>query len=171
MYKTIAAILLGFVISLPVMANEDCFLCGERGWSLSGGAGVDLNGDYSAVTISGNWLPTKRSLGTGIIMPLQFGHYDYGAEGSGERVSVAVIPVLTYHGFYAGMGLSIGNTTPNLGTVWNFASCGGWRHTFENDILIRFDACHESHAARAGLEEDKPNGGITVVGFQVGVRF
>ena len=154
------------------MADEDkwSLFGGENEWSLSGGPSIDVNGDYSAVTVFGNWLPKKRSLGTGIMIPLQFGYYDYN-EGSGERVSVGVIPVLTYRGFFAGMGLSLGNTTPNLGTVWNFASCGGYQHTFENDMLVRADVCHESHGARMGLEEDKANGGITTVGFQVGVRF
>ena len=117
MYRTIAAILLGFVISLPVMADEDCFLCGERGWSLGGGAGADVNGDYNAVTVSGNWLPIKRSLGTGVIVYGELGQYDYGRDGSGNAVTVGAEPVLTYRGFYTGAGLSLGNTTPNLGTV------------------------------------------------------
>jgi len=171
MYKTIAAILLGFVISLPVMADEWSLFGGENEWSLGGGAGVDVNGDYNAVTVSGNWLPKKRSLGTGVIVYGELGHYDYDKDGSGSAVTVGVEPVLTYRGFYAGTGLSLGNTTPNLGTVWNFASCGGYQHTFENNMLVRADVCHESHAARMGLEEDKPNGGITTVGFQIGVRF
>lgn len=171
MYKTIGAILLGFIISLPVMADEDWSLFGgENKWSLSGGAGMDINGDYSAVTVSGNWLPKKRSLGTGVITSLQLGYYDYD-EGNGERVAVAVIPVLTYRGFYAGMGVSLGNTTPNLGTGWNFASAGGYRHTFENNMFIDLSIAHESHGARMGIEEDKANGGVTMVVGQVGVRF
>ena len=170
MYKTVAAILLGFVISLPVMADEWSLFGGENEWSLGGGAAVDVNGDYYSATVAGNWLPKKRSLGTGVITSIQLGRYDYD-EGSGNRVAVAVVPVLTYRGFYAGMGVSLGNTTPNLGTAWNFASAGGYQHNFDNGMFARVEVTHESHGARMGIEEDKANGGVTQFGGQVGWRF
>ncbi len=175
MYKLIfaaALVVSGLLIWNSAQAEEsnDCFLCGEREWSVGGGAGADINGDYNAIIVSGNWLPIKRSLGTGVITSLQLGQYDYD-EGSGQRVAVAAVPVLTYHGFYAGMGVSLGNTTPYLGTVWNFASVGGYRHTFDNGMFVDFSLTHESHAARAGVEKDKPNGGVTMVVGQWGVRF
>lgn len=173
MYKIIAAILLSLSLT-PTLANEAedkwSLFGGENEWSVGGGAGMDINGNYSAVTVTGNWLPKKRSLGTGVITSLQLGHYDYD-EGSGERVAIAAIPVLTYRGFYIGMGVSLGNTTPNLGTVWNFASAGGYRHTFENGMFALVEVSHESHGARMGIEEDKANGGTTMVGFQMGIRF
>ena len=173
MYKIIAAIILSLSLT-PVLANEVeedkwSLFGGENKWSLSGGAGMDISGDYSAITIQGNWLPEKRGLGVGVMTPLQLGHYDYGVHGSGERVSIAAVPVLTYHGFYIGMGVSIGNTTPNLGTAWNFRSSGGYIHTFKNGVSINGGIDHDSHGSRMGIEEDKANGGTTMVMFQVGI--
>lgn len=171
MHKIIALLLM-LSVTVPVIAEEDkwCLFCGENDWSLSGGAGVDINGDYRAVTLSGNWLPQKRSLGTGVIVYGELGQYDY-REDSGGAITIGVEPVLTYRGFYVGAGLGLGNTTPNLGTVWNFSTVGGYRHTFENDMFVDVNVRHRSHAARAGIEEGKNNGGVTLVNFQVGVRF
>jgi len=181
MYKIIALI---FALSFTVSGfaqetnNEfgwDCLLCGERAWSLGAGVGADLNGDYGAITISGDWLPTAEGFGTGVNTYLEAGQYRYDGQ-TGSAVTIGAEPVLVWNSnrygtFRIGMGLSLGNTTPNLGTIWNFSSFGGWRKDISEDWYIDASIRHRSHAARLGLQDDKANGGVTLLNFEVGVRF
>ena len=182
MYKIIAAILLIAASTSFTHAEEsnnefgwDCLLCGEREWSLGGAAGMDINGDYGAVTLSGNWLPTAKGFGTGVNTYLEFGQYDYDGD-TGSAVTIGAEPVLVYNtskygSFRVGAGLSLGNTTPNLGTVWNFSTFGGWRKDINENWYADVSVRHRSHAARAGIEEGKNNGGVTLVNFELGVTF
>ena len=106
-----------------------------RDWRTGVAIGADPNGDYAAVTVTRNWFPTHRDLSWGVRTYGELGRFDYDGD-SGNAVTVAVEPVVTWRGCYAGMGPSLGNTTPHLGTVWNISATGGCDIELSNGIRL-----------------------------------
>ena len=131
-----------------------------RQWRTGVAIGADPNGEYAAATLTRNWFPIRRDLSWGVRTYAELGRYNYDGD-SGNAVTVAVEPVVTWKGCYAGMGPSLGNTTPNLGTVWNFSITGGCDFDVGNGMRIGAFGNHRSHASRLGIDEDKENGGVT----------
>ena len=131
-----------------------------RQWRTGVAIGADPNGDYAAVTVTRNWFPTHRNLSWGVRTYGELGAYDYDGD-RGNAVTFGVEPVVTWRGCYAGIGPSLGNTTPNLGTVWNFSMTGGCDFDVGNGMSIGAFANHRSHASRLGIDGDKENGGVT----------
>jgi len=152
--------ILGVMVAFPAHSET------LREWRTGVAVGADPNGDYSAITITRNWFPVHRDFSWGVRTYGELGLYDYDGD-SGTAVTVAIEPVATWRGCYAGIGPSIGNTTPNLGTVWNFSMTGGCDFTLSNGIRLGGFMNHRSHAARSGLEEDKENGGVTTLNVQL----
>lgn len=136
-----------------------------REWRTGVAIGADPNGDYAAVTVTRNWFPIHHDLSWGVRTYSELGRYDYDGD-SGTAITVAVEPVVTWHGCYAGMGPSLGNTTPHLGTVWNFSMTGGCGFEVSNGMRIGAFVNHRSHASRLGIAEDKENGGVTTINLQ-----
>ena len=133
-----------------------------RQWRTGVAIGADPNGEYAAATLTRSWFPVHRELNWGVRTYLELGQYNYDGD-SGTAVTVAIEPVLTWRGCYAGIGPSIGNTTPNLGTVWNFSMTGGCDFEIRNGRKVGLFINHRSHASRLGLDEDKENGGVTTL--------
>lgn len=163
-----SVLLIVMIASPPAWAEGSLF--DNHDWWVGTGPGIDTNGDYVAAIISGGLFPRTRELSYGFRSYLEAGRYNY-REGSGNAITIGLEPIITWRGFYIGTGLSLGNTTPNLGTIWNFSGTGGYRFKINNSWSGDCSATHRSHAARAGLESDKANGGVTIVGCQGIFRF
>jgi hypothetical protein len=131
-----------------------------RQWRTGVAMGADPNGEYAAATLTRNWFPVRRDLSWGVRTYGELGAYDYDGD-RGNAVTLGVEPVLTWRGCYAGMGMSIGNTTPRLGTVANFSSTGGCDFELNNGMSLGAFVNHRSHGSRLGIAEDKENGGVT----------
>ena len=146
----------------------------DRKWSLGTAVGADINGDFSAVTFSGRWLPKTPNLDWGVVSYLQVGPYGY-REGSGTSAALGIEPVITKAWgpvrVGAGMGLAVNNTTPNLGTPINFSSLGFVSYDIDERWAVSVTLRHLSHGARLGIAKDKPNGGTTVISGQAVLRF
>jgi len=159
-----SVLLIVMIASPPAWAEGSLF--DNHKWQTGMAIGADPNGDYTAVTITRNWFPTHRELSWGVRTYVELGRYDYDGD-SGNAVTVAVEPVVTWKGCYTGIGPSLGNTTPNLGTVWNFSITGGCDFEVGNGVRIGAFANHRSHASRLGIDEDKENGGVTTINLQL----
>lgn len=157
--SAVAAFVVVFLLAAPAQADT------IRQWKTGIALGADPNGDYAAATLTRNWFPIHRDLNWGVRTYLELGRYDYDGD-SGNAIAVAVEPVLTWRGCYAGMGMALGNTTPNLGTVWNFSSSGGCDFEINNGMKLGAFVNHRSHGARLGIAEDKENGGVTTINLQ-----
>lgn len=155
--------ILATLLSLAIMPAA---FATERSWATGIAVGADPNGEYAAVTVTRNWFPIHRDLNWGVRTYAELGRYDYDGD-SGAAVTVAVEPVVTWRGCYAGIGPSIGNTTPRLGTVWNFSSSGGCDFNLNNGWKLGGFINHRSHGSRLGIEEDKENGGVTTLNVQL----
>jgi hypothetical protein len=158
-----SVLLLVMLFTTPAWADEGLF--DNHDWWVGAGPGADINGDYVAAIISGGLFPRTRDLSYGFRSYLEAGRYNY-REGSGNAVTIGLEPIITWRGFYFGAGLSLGNTTPNLGTVWNFSGTGGYRFKITEKWSGDCSATHRSHASRLGIASDKANGGVTVVNCQ-----
>lgn len=156
--------ILATLLSLAIMPVA--FADTLRDWQTGVAVGADPNGDYAAVTVTRNWFPVHRDLSWGVRTYAELGRFDYDGD-SGTAVAIAIEPVVTWRGFYAGIGPRLGNTTPNLGTVINFSMTGGYDHEFNGGWRVGGFINHASHCARCGFAEDKENGGVTTVNLQI----
>lgn len=163
-------ILAMLLLVAPFAASADGGLFDNHDWWTGASVGADINGDYAAVTITRGLFSKSTNLDVGIQGYAELGGYNYD-EGSGVSATIGIEPVLTWKNFYVGLGLSLGNTTPNLGTVWNFSSVGGYRYKINDSWSVDAALRHRSHAARAGIEKDKANGGVTIVNLQAVFTF
>jgi hypothetical protein len=154
MKYVILAILL---IAAPLAAAEN-----PHQWRTGLAIGADPNGEYAAATLTRSWVPVHRDLNWGVRTYAELGRYDYDGD-TGTAITVAVEPVVTWRGCYAGIGPSLGNTTPRLGTVWNISSTVGCDFALDNGRKLGLFLNHRSHASRLGIEEDKENGGVTTL--------
>ncbi len=164
-------ILAMLLLVAPLASSSEDGLFDNRDWWTGASVGVDINGDYVATTLSAGLFPRTTTLSWGVQSYLEAGRYYYGDKGTGNSFTVGIEPVLTWKNFYFGLGLSLGNTTPNLGTVWNFSSVGGYRYKINDSWTVDASIRHRSHAARIGIEDDKPNRGVTLVNLQAVFRF
>ena len=158
--QLVTIFVLGTMVAFPAQSDT------LRDWRTGVAVGADPNGDYAAVTIARNWFPVHRDLSWGVRTYAELGRFDYDGD-SGTAVAVAVEPVVTWRGFYAGIGPRLGNTTPNLGTVINFSMTGGYDHEFRGGWRVGGFINHASHCARCGFAEDKENGGVTTLNAQL----
>ena len=157
--QLILSIFLALAIAPVALADT------TREWSFGGGVAGDPNGEYTGLVASARWFPTTRDLNWGVHSYVMAAQYDH-SDGSGTSVVLGVAPVITWKWFYAGMGVAINNTTPNLGTPGNFTSIFGGSWHITDNVAIDGSVTHISHAASLGLAKDKPNGGVTTVGLQ-----
>ncbi len=149
---------------LAILLTASPFVVAENPhqWRTGLAIGADPNGEYAAATLVRSWVPVHRELNWGVRTYLELGRYNYDGN-SGSSVTVAVEPVVTWRGCYAGIGPSLGNTTPRLGTVWNISSTAGCDFELDNGRRLGFFINHQSHCARCGIEEDRENGGKTTI--------
>ena len=148
-------LLLSILLAVAFNVSAD-----ERDWSVGGGVGYDPQG-VTALTITGDWFPTTRSLSWGVRTFGQVAQYN-GDNCDGQTGGqVGALPVLTWRGFYAGMGASVGNTTCRLGTAANFVSWGGWKISVAENVEVDASISHWSHCSRCGFASDKENAGNT----------
>jgi hypothetical protein len=174
--ESVALVAIGiFVIALTLIALIWAPVhAQDREWSLGTAVGADISGEFSAVTFSGYWLPTKPNLDWGVVSYLQVGPYGY-REGSGTSAALGIEPVVTAAwGRWrvgGGMGLAVNNTTPNLGTPINFSSVVFVGYQINPRWKVQVNGRHLSHGARLGIARDKPNGGTTVISAEAVLRF
>ncbi len=145
------------LITAPIVSADTI-----RQWRTGVALGADINGEYGAATLTRSWVPIHREFNWGVRTYLELGQYNHDGN-SGTAITVAVEPVVTWRGCYAGIGPSLGNTTPRLGTVWNISSTVGCDFALDNGRKVGLFVNHRSHTSRLGIEEDKENGGVTTL--------
>ena len=155
MKHLLVSILLSLVL-VPAAAEN------PHQWRTGMAIGAGINGEYGAATLTRNWFPVHREFNWGVRTYLELGRYNYDGN-RGNAVTVGIEPVVTWRGCYVGIGPSLGNTTPRLGTIWNFSSTGGCDFELNNGRKLGFFINHRSHGSRLGIEEDKENGGVTTL--------
>jgi hypothetical protein len=154
-----------FLLLMPIAMADTV-----REWSAGAGVTADPNGEYTGAIVTGKWFPTTRELNWGVHTYGMLARYDHH-NGSGASAVAGAAPVLTWRGFYAGIGAAVNNTTPHLGTPINFSTIVGYDYQINDRWSVEGNVLHLSHGASLGIAEDKPNGGVTTLGLQAIYRF
>ena len=143
----------------------------ERVWSTSLGAGADVKGDMTAGSLSFEWLPRSPEFDWGVVAYGMVGHDSI----NGTSGILAAMPVVTWKWGrvrpYLGVGAAVNTTTSQLGTPVNFAIRLGAQIDLSERWALGFTYDHLSHASKAGIAKDKPNGGVDMVSGQIVYRF